>query len=120
MMRVQTVRPPETWEIHSPEKPPLNQRRSSYEAYQVLHFLYMILPIVAGIDKFLRLLINWEVYVSTALWRSLPMTLHHFILCVGVVEIALGLLIAARPRLGGYAFMVWLWLVILNLLAIPG
>ena len=35
---------------------------------------------------------------------------------VGVVEIAAGVLVALRPRIGGYVVAVWLWAVIVNLL----
>src|SRR5438105_1741513 len=95
-------------------------RRASYEAYQALHFAYMILPLVAGLDKFLRLLVHWDVYLSPSLWNHLPITVPHFMLLVGVIEIGLGLLAAARPRLGAYLLMAWLWAIIVNLLTIRG
>ena len=37
-------------------------------------------------------------------------------LAVGVVEIAAGVLVAVRPRIGGYVVAAWLWAIILNLL----
>ena len=39
---------------------------------------------------------------------------------VGVVEIAAGLLVALRPRIGGYVVAAWLAGIIVNLLLIPG
>jgi hypothetical protein len=33
-----------------------------------------------------------------------------------VVEIAAGVLVALRPRIGGYVVAVWLWAIIVNLL----
>jgi hypothetical protein len=33
-----------------------------------------------------------------------------------VVEIAAGVLVAFRPRIGGYVVAVWLWAIIVNLL----
>jgi hypothetical protein len=39
---------------------------------------------------------------------------------VGVIEIAAGLLVALRPRIGAYIVMLWLWGIIANLLLIPG
>lgn len=39
---------------------------------------------------------------------------------VGVIEIAAGLVVLFKPRLGGYLVMLWLWGIILNLLLIPG
>jgi hypothetical protein len=39
---------------------------------------------------------------------------------VGVIEIVAGVVVALRPRFGGYLVAVWLWGIILNLLLIPG
>jgi hypothetical protein len=41
---------------------------------------------------------------------------HGFMLVVGVVEIAAGLLVALRPRIGAYVVAAWLAGIILNLL----
>src|SRR5215213_9758230 len=40
------------------------------------------------------------------------------ILVVGVIEIAAGVLVALRPRLGGYVVAAWLWAIIVNLLVL--
>ena len=34
--------------------------RPSYQAYQILRFAFTVAPIVAGLDKFLHLLVNWD------------------------------------------------------------
>jgi hypothetical protein len=39
-------------------------------------------------------------------------------LVVGVIEIAAGVLVALRPRLGGYVVAAWLWAIIVNLLVL--
>ena len=36
----------------------------AYQAYQILHAAFVIAPILAGIDKFLHLLTNWDVYLA--------------------------------------------------------
>ena len=41
-------------------------------------------------------------------------------LVVGVIEIAAGLLVALRPRIGAYVVVLWLWGIIINLLLVPG
>jgi hypothetical protein len=41
-------------------------------------------------------------------------------LAVGVIEVAAGLLVAVRPRIGAYVVVLWLWGIIVNLLLIPG
>ena len=35
----------------------------AYEAYQILHVGFVVAPIVAGLDKFFNLLVNWEQYL---------------------------------------------------------
>jgi hypothetical protein len=34
------------------------------QAYHVLHFVFAFVPIIAGIDKFLHLLVNWDTYLA--------------------------------------------------------
>ncbi len=43
-----------------------------------------------------------------------------FMLVVGVIEIAAGVLVALRPRIGAYVVALWLWGIIVNLLLVPG
>jgi hypothetical protein len=45
---------------------------------------------------------------------------HTFMLAVGVIEVAAGLLVAFRPRIGSYVVALWLVGIIANLLLIPG
>src|SRR5205823_5978027 len=35
-----------------------------YQAYQILHVGFTIAPILAGVDKFLHLLVNWDQYLA--------------------------------------------------------
>ena len=37
-----------------------------------------------------------------------------------MIEIAAGLLVAFRPRVGAYVVALWLWGIIVNLLLVPG
>jgi hypothetical protein len=39
---------------------------------------------------------------------------------VGVIEIVAGLVVAVRPRWGGYLVAAWLAGIIVNLLSVPG
>ena len=71
-------------------------------------------------DKFFHLLVNWDQYLAPAAARLLPVSGHTFMQVVGVVEIAAGLLVAFRPRIGAYVVALWLWGIIANLLLIPG
>ena len=35
----------------------------AYQAFRILHFGFTIAPILAGLDKFFHLLVNWDQYV---------------------------------------------------------
>lgn len=93
--------------------------RPMYQAYIVLRIGLAALPILAGIDKFFHLLINWDHYLAPLVTRLLPVTTHQFMLVVGVIEVVAGLLVAFRPQVGAYVVMLWLWGIIVNLLLIP-
>ena len=93
---------------------------ATYTAYRLLRFVFVAAPIVAGLDKFFRVLVNWDVYLSPlvpALFGIAPRT---FMIGVGVVEIAAGLLVAVKPRIGGIVVGAWLLGIVANLLTVPG
>jgi len=92
----------------------------AYQAYLILHMGFTVLPILAGLDKFFHLLVDWDQYLAPAVTRMLPVTAHTFMLAVGAIEIVAGLLVAVRPRLGAYIVAAWLWGIIVNLLLVPG
>ena len=92
----------------------------SYQAYQILHLAFIVAPLVAGADKFFHFLVNWDQYLSPTIARMLPVSGHTFMLVVGVIEIAAGLLVAFMPAVGGIVVGAWLCGIILNLLTIPG
>ena len=94
--------------------------RPAYQAQLILHVGFTALPIVAGLDKFFHLLVDWDQYLAPAVARVLPVTAHTFMLAVGVVEVVAGLLVAFLPRVGGYVVMLWLWGIIVNLLLARG
>jgi hypothetical protein len=94
--------------------------RPAYQAYQILHVGFAALPILAGLDKFFHLLVNWDQYLAPLVTRVLPLSAHTFMLAVGVIEIAAGLIVAFRPRIGAWVVALWLWGIIVNLLLVPG
>ena len=91
----------------------------SYQAYQILLVAFTAAPLVAGADKFFHFLVDWDQYVSPMVTRVLPVSAHTFMLGVGLVEIAAGLLVAFAPAIGGLVVGVWLCGIIVNLLTIP-
>jgi hypothetical protein len=86
----------------------------------MLHVGFAALPILAGLDKFSHFLVNWDQYLAPLARWLLPVSGHSFMLFVGVVEIAAGVLVAVRPRIGAYVVALWLWGIIINLLLVPG
>jgi len=90
------------------------------QAYVILYVGFIALPIVAGLDKFADLLVNWDNYLAPIVTQTTNMSAHNFMLIVGAIEIVAGLLVAFRPSIGAYVVMLWLWGIIINLLLIPG
>ena len=92
----------------------------AYQAYQVLRVAFTIAPILAGLDKFFHILVNWDQYLAPVVNRALGGYGHQFMLVVGVVEIIAALIVAAKPRVGAWIVFLWLWGIIINLLTYPG
>jgi uncharacterized membrane protein YphA (DoxX/SURF4 family) len=90
------------------------------QAYLILRFGYTVAPILAGLDKFPHLLVNWDQYLPGIANRLVGGHGHELMLAVGVVEIIAGIGVAIKPRIFAYVVAAWLFLIILNLLAIPG
>jgi len=95
-------------------------RTPAYQAYLALYAGFIALPIFAGLDKFCHVLVNWDMYLSPLATRVVPVDPHTFMLGVGVIEIIVGLLVAAMPRVGAWVVAFWLWGIIVNLLLVPG
>jgi hypothetical protein len=91
----------------------------SYQAYQILWIAFTVAPVIAGLDKFTHFLVNWDQYLSPAIAQMLPVSAHTFMLAVGVIEVAAGLLVAFMPEIGGLVVGAWLLGIIVNLLTIP-
>ena len=91
----------------------------AYQAWQILHIAFVVAPIVAGLDKFFGLLVNWDQYLAPIFAQMSPVGGHNLMLAIGVVEVIAGLVVFWKPRIGGYLVAVWLWGIILNLLLIP-
>ena len=96
-------------------------RRPSGErdAYRLLYAGFMAAPIIAGIDKFTDKLGNWDKYLSDGVAEQLPVQRHTFMQAVGLIEVAAGLLVAAKPKWGGYVVSAWLAGIVANLWTKP-
>ena len=97
-----------------------NRHDPAYQAFLLLRTAFTVAPIVFGLDKFFNLLTDWPKYLSPWLAGLLPFSVPTFFHLIGVIEIAVGLLVALRPHIGGYVVAAWLAGIIFNLLLIPG
>lgn len=88
-------------------------------AHRVLHVGFSVLPILAGADKFLHVLTDWEKYLAPWVDAIVPGSAHAFMSAAGLVEIAAGVLVAVAPRIGGFVVAAWLAGIIVNLVALP-
>ena len=88
------------------------------EAYRILHFAFVVAPIVAGLDKFTNLLTDWTQYLAPFLGDLIGA--QTFMYVVGIIEIAAGIGVALKPRIFAYVVAAWLLGIILNLLILPG
>jgi hypothetical protein len=94
--------------------------RPSYQAYQILHIGFTIAPIAMGLDKFFNLLVNWEQYLPPFVNNLTGGNGHTLMLVVGVIEIVAGVGVLLKPKIFAYVVALWLLLIIVNLLMIPG
>jgi hypothetical protein len=88
----------------------------AYQAFALLRLAFTVAPIIFGLDKFLDWLVDWRVYLAPELDHIIPGNAHQAMLAVGVVEIVAGLLVALKPRVGGYVVAAWLAGIITSLL----
>ncbi|MEP6623486.1 MAG: hypothetical protein ABJC79_03525 [Acidimicrobiia bacterium] len=95
-------------------------RDPAYQAFVLLRTVFTVAPILFGLDKFLHVLVNWDRYIAPDLVDHLPWSGHQVMYAVGAIEILAGLIVAFRPRFGGYLVAAWLAGIIINLLLIPG
>lgn len=91
-----------------------------YQAYQILRLGFTVAPIVAGLDKFFNLLVNWEQYLPSFVNRLVGGHGHEAMMVVGVIEIIAGIGVALKPKVFAYVVSAWLLLIVANLLMIPG
>ena len=87
---------------------------------EVVPYRSFAAPIVAGIDKFLGLLVNWDQYLPPIATSMLGGYSHQFMHLVSVIEIVEGIGVFLKPKIFAYVVMAWLLLIIVNLLLIPG
>lgn len=88
----------------------------AYQGFMLLRIGFTVAPILFGLDKFLDWLVDWRIYLAPELNDIIPGNAHQAMLAVGVIEIVAGLVVAIRPKFGGYLVAAWLAGIITNLL----
>lgn len=87
-------------------------REPAHDAYTLLRIAFILIPIVAGLDKFFSFLVDWNQYLAIDLGSFGPI----FLMVVGIVEILVGIGVFFKPKIFAYVVAVWLAFIILNLL----
>ena len=73
--------------------------------------------LLAGLDKFFNLLVDWDQYLSPLATAVIPISPEVLMRIFGVVEMAVGAAILfGLTRLGAYVASAWLIAIALNLL----
>src|SRR5437764_15405403 len=81
-----------------------------------LRVVFGLVPIVAGLDKFTNLLVDWSKYLAPFIAHMVPA--HGFMIVVGIIEIVAGIGVLCTPRTRIFAAIGRIWLIgiALNLL----
>src|SRR5919201_6878846 len=86
--------------------------------YWALRIAFGFGPLLAGLDKFTNILVNWEKYLNPVVLRIVPVPAMMFMRCVGVIEIIVGLAVLfGATRVFGYIAMLWLFAIAANLIS---
>ena len=93
---------------------------TGYQAYQILRLGFTVAPILAGFDKFFNFLVDWEKYLPPFVNKLIGGHGHELMLGVGLIEIIAGLGVAFKPKFFAYVVSAWLFVIVLNLLMVPG
>lgn len=82
--------------------------------WTVSKYIYGLVPVLIGLDKFFFFIVDWNIYVSPFAASIIPITTLTPL--VGIIEIAAGILILTKyPRFGAYLVAAWIGVVIINL-----
>ena len=95
-------------------------RDPRYQAFLLLRIGFTAAPILFGLDKFFNLMTDWPKYLAPWVNEIVPGSGQQVMYVVGAVEIVAGLVVALKPRYGGYLVALWLAGIVFNLLTYSG
>jgi hypothetical protein len=93
---------------HPDRGPAARPHRSGLRCVPLLRIGFTVLPIVFGLDKFTNVLTTWDAYLAPWIVDISPLSAHHTMLVVGVIEIVAGIAVAIKPRYAAYIVAAWL------------
>lgn len=94
----------------------IDQTQQLKQIQSLLKYVFVVVPIVAGADKFTNLLTDWTQYLNPSIADLLPFSAATFMMIVGIIEIIAGLIVLKKPYIGGLIVTAWLALIALTLL----
>ncbi|HKW15164.1 MAG TPA: hypothetical protein VJS69_11820 [Candidatus Krumholzibacteria bacterium] len=96
----------------------MTAKNPAFDAYRLLRIAFIVAPLLMGLDKFFNRLTQWPKFLCPLIMNRVPP--ETFMRAAGVAEMAAGVLVLVKPKIGAYVVAAWLLLVIINLLLIPG
>jgi hypothetical protein len=99
--------------LQAPEKQ--QRRRAGIAGYRILQYTFVVIPLVAGTDKFFHLLVNWDMYLSPVARQLMGGNTHLFMQIAGATEIAVGIGMIFKPSVFSYIVSAWLLGIVINL-----
>jgi len=87
----------------------------AYQAYRILQLVFIIAPILAGLDKFIYVLTDWTQYIAPQAAAAVQGKVKLFFYVVGIIEIIVGIGMIFKPKVFSYIVAVWLLFIIINL-----
>jgi hypothetical protein len=115
-MTATTVRPTTPAPHTASAERPADLHDPAYQAFWLLRIGFIVAPIAFGLDKFAHVLVDWDKYLASEFTDLFNAEAHTLMYAVGAIEIVAGLVVAFRPRFGGYLVAAWLAGIITNLL----
>src|SRR6476619_532056 len=92
-------------------------KNPTFQAYQILHWGFVIAPFLAVLDKFFNKLTDWTMYLWPP-FAKLTGSAGNFMRIVGAIEIVAGCLVAFKPKIGAPIVAAWLLGIVVNLLLV--
>ena len=116
LQREQTDLRGETAPLKSEELKTELRHDPAYQAYKFLYVGFVLLPLIAGEDKFSNNFADWGQYLAPAIQNAIGISTDTFMRGVGAIEMIAAIGVLWKPRIFSYVVAAWLGGIIVNLL----